>query len=306
VPNAIWTVHGPRCATSPFAKYGPFVTSYIIYKILLTRCCFIGFWWCWIDLWHFRLILHFLFMLHRKWSFNGDLRTKPTSFLQYFLTHLLFGEVEKTVNVACQFLVQNTKVTVRWNTSLRTVGSGKLSRRPLQSFTPCYPCKSAWQEPSSLATSLKSTLEVITRGSLILRSVATRRSSTCASDSLATYGATEMCFDWLFDCRRPVAFVYQTLWRKLSTFGLLDLLEDTPTGQKTFHGTVINQRAEDVTCHFRQASVVCVISIRRHQPAKTSYQIQATPIWCLWAGQTSGFGFSRLHLCVGTCQLLYC
>jgi len=49
------------------------------------------------------------------------LRTSPSPLLQYSLTHLLFGhhilevsgkrdeEVGKTINVACQFLVQNAK-----------------------------------------------------------------------------------------------------------------------------------------------------------------------------------------------------
>ena len=61
-------------------------------------------------------------MQHRKWTFNGtfdDFENPPL--LQFFLSQLLFGhhvlkvsgmrneEVDKTVDVACQFLVQNTR-----------------------------------------------------------------------------------------------------------------------------------------------------------------------------------------------------
>uniref|UniRef100_UPI00358EE243 UPF0711 protein C18orf21 homolog isoform X1 n=1 Tax=Myxine glutinosa TaxID=7769 RepID=UPI00358EE243 len=61
-------------------------------------------------------------MQHRSWSFRGmfeDFENPPL--LQFFLTHLLFGrhvlkvsemrnaQVDKTVDVACQFLVQNTR-----------------------------------------------------------------------------------------------------------------------------------------------------------------------------------------------------
>ena len=61
-------------------------------------------------------------MEHRNWSFNGsfeDLKNPPL--LQFFLTHLLFGchvhkvpemrneEVDKIVDVSCQFLIQNSR-----------------------------------------------------------------------------------------------------------------------------------------------------------------------------------------------------
>jgi len=61
-------------------------------------------------------------MEYRNWSFDGsfeDFENPPL--LQFFLTHLLFGrgvlkvagirneEVDKVVDVACQFLIQNTR-----------------------------------------------------------------------------------------------------------------------------------------------------------------------------------------------------
>ena len=61
-------------------------------------------------------------MQHRKWSFNGSFDNfENPPLLQFFLTHLLFGphvlkvsgmrndEVDKSVDVACQFLIQNTR-----------------------------------------------------------------------------------------------------------------------------------------------------------------------------------------------------
>ena len=61
-------------------------------------------------------------MQQQKWSFTGSFEdfTNPP-LLQFFLTHLLFGshaldvsgmrdkEVNKVVDVVCQFVVQNTR-----------------------------------------------------------------------------------------------------------------------------------------------------------------------------------------------------
>ena len=63
-------------------------------------------------------------MEHRNLSFNGsfeDFKNLPLHVLQFFLTHLLFGrhvhkvsemrneEVDKIVDVSCQFLIQNSR-----------------------------------------------------------------------------------------------------------------------------------------------------------------------------------------------------
>ncbi|KAG0712568.1 hypothetical protein GWK47_018240 [Chionoecetes opilio] len=59
----------------------------------------------------------------RSWSFTGSFSNfENPSLLQFFMSHLLFGshvvkvsgirdqEVDKTVDVSCQFLVQNTRL----------------------------------------------------------------------------------------------------------------------------------------------------------------------------------------------------
>ena len=61
-------------------------------------------------------------MQQQKWSFTGSFEDFPNPpLLQFFLTHLLFGshaldvsgmrdkEVNKVVDVVCQFVVQNTR-----------------------------------------------------------------------------------------------------------------------------------------------------------------------------------------------------
>ena len=73
---------------------------------------------------HLAFILrdHILTSDHRDWSFNGSFADyKNPPLLQFFLTNMLLGrhvrkvegvcskEVDELVNVACQFLVQNTK-----------------------------------------------------------------------------------------------------------------------------------------------------------------------------------------------------
>ena len=123
-------------------------------------------------------------MQHRNWSFNGsfeDFDNPPL--LQFFLTHLLIGrhvttisgmrneELVNTVDVACQFIVQNTRSDRQVNHQpKRTISFSILSRRPSQLACSSPSIPECVTRTSSI-TCQKYTLGATTGGSLPSKSV---------------------------------------------------------------------------------------------------------------------------------------
>ena len=183
-------------------------------------------------------------MSHRNWSFTGSFETfENPQLLQFFLSHLLFGhhamkvsgirneEVDKTVDVACQFLVQNTR-------SDRQV---KHQPKKDDGF------RQTVQTPLSIGLPLA-----------IHSSV---RSKDLVNNLTDVYIGSD--YQRILDLEKRVEQGVLLRMKETGGFCLpefvkkgvnvwfavdnIDLLEDTPTGQNTFHGTVIvmNQRADD-------------------------------------------------------------
>ncbi|KAG0714178.1 hypothetical protein GWK47_014630 [Chionoecetes opilio] len=86
----------------------------------------------------------------RSWSFTGSFSNfENPSLLQFFMSHLLFGshvvkvsgirdqEVDKTVDVSCQFLVQNTRTDrqVKHQTKKDSAGCKACTRHPSHTHT---------------------------------------------------------------------------------------------------------------------------------------------------------------------------
>lgn len=183
-------------------------------------------------------------MQQQKWSFTGSFEDFPNPpLLQFFLTHLLFGshtldvsgmrdkEVNKVVDVVCQFVVQNT----------RTDRQVKHQPKANEGF------KQAVKTPLSVGLPLA----IHSRG----------RDKNLVNTLSDVYIGSD--YKFVLDIEKCVE--QSVLQRIVETGGFclpnfvkrdvniwfaidnIDLLEDTPTGQNTFHGTVIvlNQRVED-------------------------------------------------------------
>ena len=183
-------------------------------------------------------------MQQQKWSFTGSFEDFPNPpLLQFFLTHLLFGshaldvsgmrdkEVNKVVDVVCQFVVQNT----------RTDRQVKHQPKANEGF------KQAVKTPLSVGLplaihsrvrdkNLVNTLSDVYIGSdyKFVLDIEKRVEQSVLQRIVETGGFCLPNF-----VKRDV-----NIWFAIDN---IDLLEDTPTGQNTFHGTVIvlNQRAED-------------------------------------------------------------
>lgn len=180
----------------------------------------------------------------RKWSFTGsfeDFENPPL--LQFFLTHLLFGkhsnkisatrdeEADKTVDVACQVLIQN----------LHSDRQVKLQPKTDAGF------RQTIQTPLSLGLPLAIHSRI--------------RDKNLVSNLSDVYIGSD--YKKILDLEKRVEQAVLQRMKDAGGFCLpdfakrgvnvwfavdnIDLLEDTPTGQNTFHGTVIvmNQRAED-------------------------------------------------------------
>ena len=211
-------------------------------------------------------------MEHRNWSFKGsfeDFDNPPL--LQFFLTHLLFGrhvlkvsgmrntEVDKVIDVSCQFLVQNTR-------SDRQV---KHQPKKDDSFLQTV------QTPLSIGLPLAIHSRV--------------RDKNLVSNLSQVYIGSD--YQKIIDLEKRVEQGVLQRMKESGGFCLpefvkrgvniwfavdnIDLLEDTPTGQNTFHGTVIviNQRAEDG----ESVNQPIVIPEKLQSPAPLAFQVKYLP-----------------------------
>lgn len=183
-------------------------------------------------------------MQHRNWSFNGsfdDFENPPL--LQFFITQLLFGrhvhkvsgmrndEVDKSVDVACQLLVQNTRTDRQvQHQSKRNDGFQQTVQTPLSVGLPL--AIHSRVRDKHLLNNLTNLYigcdyqKILNIEKRIQQGILQRIDETggfCLPDFVKKGVNTWFAVD------------------------NIDLLEDTPTGQNTLHGTVIviNQRAED-------------------------------------------------------------
>ena len=183
-------------------------------------------------------------MQHRNWSFTGsfeDFSNPPL--LQFFLTHLLFGshaldvlgmrdkEVNKVVDVACQFVVHNT----------RTDRQVKHQPKANEGFKHTVKTPLSVGLPLAIHSRVRDKNLVKTLSDVYIGSdykcildIEKRVEQSVLQRIVETGGFCLPDF-----VKRDV-----NIWFAVDN---IDLLEDTPTGQNTFHGTVIvlNQREED-------------------------------------------------------------
>ena len=183
-------------------------------------------------------------MSTRDWSFTGNFDNfENPSLLQFFLSHLLFGnhvgkvsqmrdeEVDATVDIACQFLVQNTHTDRHVKHQPRT---DKAFRQTVQ--TPLSIGLPLAIHSRVRDKTLVQNLSDVYIGSQYQKILELeKRVDQCVLQRMKDAGG--FCLpDFI---KRGV-----NIWFAIDN---IDLLEDTPTGQDTFHGTVvvINQQAED-------------------------------------------------------------
>ena len=183
-------------------------------------------------------------MQHRNWSFNGtfeDFQNPPL--LQFFLTHLLFGhqvlkvsgirneEVDKTVDIACQFLVQNTRSDRQVkHQSKKNCGFQQTVQTPLSIGLPLA-IHSRVRDKN-----LVNNLSEVYIGSDYQRIL--------DFEKRLEQGVLQRMMETSGFCLPDFVQKNVNIWFAVDN---IDLLEDTPTGQNTFHGTVIviNQQAAD-------------------------------------------------------------
>ena len=183
-------------------------------------------------------------MQHRNWSFNGtfdDFENPPL--LQFFLSNLLFGrhvlkvsgmrneEVDKTVDVACQFLIQNTR-------SDRQVKHQPKKEDGFQQTV---------QTPLSIGLPLAIHCRV--RDKYLVNNlsevyIGSDYHRILDLEKRLEQGVLQRIKETGGFCLPDFVKKGVNIWFAVDN---IDLLEDTPTGQNTFHGTVIviNQRAEE-------------------------------------------------------------
>ena len=181
---------------------------------------------------------------HRSWSFNGSLDDfSNPPLLQFFLCQLLFGrhvikvsetrneEVHKTVDMACQFLTQNTRGDRQ--VQIQTNNEGRF----LQTVqTPLSIGLSLAVHSRFRDKSLINNLSEVYIGSDYRKILnIEKRLEQGILQRMVDSGG--FCLPDFVKKGINVTFAVDNI----------DLLEDTPTGQNTFHGTVsvINQRAVD-------------------------------------------------------------
>ncbi|EDO39798.1 predicted protein [Nematostella vectensis] len=183
-------------------------------------------------------------MQHRNWSFNGSFEdSENPHLLQFFMSNLLFGrcvmnvsgkrneEIDKVIDVTCQVLVQNARSDRQVKHQpkedsefMQTVDTSLSIGLPLAIHSRVRD-KNLVTNLSDvyIGSNYRSILDIERR---VEQGVLTRMRETGG-------------FCWPAFVKRGV-----NVWFAVDN---KDLLEDTPTGQNTFHGTVIvlNQRAED-------------------------------------------------------------
>jgi len=181
-------------------------------------------------------------MPHRNWVFDGNFQNfENPPLLQFFLTHLLFGrhvhkvsgmhndEVDKIVDTACQFLTQNTR-------SDRQVHRNSKRNEAFQQTV---------QTPLSVGLPLSIHAKV--RDKILINNL-TDAYIGCDYQRILQIkkriqqGVLERIKESGGFCLPDFVKKGVNIWFAVDN---IDLMEDTPTGQKTFHGTivVINQRA---------------------------------------------------------------
>ena len=180
---------------------------------------------------------------HRGWSFKGSFEDfENPSLLQFFIGRLLFGkhvlkmskirnqELQKTSDIACQFLIQNTRSDRQVKYPAKKSTFEQTAQTPLSMGLPL--AIHSRVRDKNLVRNLSDVYigcdyqKILDFEKRLEQAVLQRVNSTggfCLPD-----------------------FVKQNvnIWFAIDN---IDLLEDTPTGQNTFHGTlvVMNQRADD-------------------------------------------------------------
>lgn len=178
---------------------------------------------------------------YRQWSFIGkfdDFENPPL--LQFFLTHLLFGrhlhkasgmrnaEVDKAVDISCQFLIQNTRT------------DRQIKHRPKSEagFQMIVPTPLSIGLPLTIHSRLRDK-NIINNLSEVFLGCPYRK--ILHIEKLIQQGVLERMKESGGFCLPDFFKKGVNVWFAVDN---IDLLEDTPTGQNTFHGTVvvINQR----------------------------------------------------------------
>ena len=180
----------------------------------------------------------------QNWSFTGSFEDFPNpSLLQFFLTHLLFGsyafdvsgmrdkEVNKMVDVACQFVVQNTRTDCQVKHQPKAnKGFKRTVKMPLSVGLPLV-IHSRVRNKNLVNT----ITDVYIRTDYKLVLDIEKHTEQSVLQRIVETGGFYL-----------PNFLNQgvNIWFAVDN---IDLLEDMPTGQNTFHGMVIvlNQCAED-------------------------------------------------------------
>ena len=183
-------------------------------------------------------------MEYRNWSFNGNFEDfKNPPLLQFFLTYLLFGrhvhrvsetrneEVDKIVDLSCQLLIQNSR------TDRQVKHKPKKDDVFLQTLqTPLSVGLPLAAHPRVRDRNLVNNLSDVYIGSDYRKiiDIEKRVEQAVLGRMIKTGGY----------CLPDFVKKGVDIWFAVDN---IDLLEDTPNGQNTFHGTVIviNQRNVD-------------------------------------------------------------
>ena len=180
----------------------------------------------------------------RDWSFTGTFDNfENPSLLQFFLSKLLFGshvgkvsqtrdvEVDKTVDVACQFLVQNTRTDRQVKHQPKSDEAFRQNvQTPLSIGLPL-----AIHSRVRDKTLVQNLSDVYIGGQYQQILELEKKVDQCVLQRMKDAGGF---------CLPDFVKKGVNIWFAIDN---IDLLEDTPTGQETFHGTVIviNQLAKD-------------------------------------------------------------
>ena len=208
-------------------------------------------------------------MQYRNWSFNGTFGDfENRSLLQFFLSNLLFGghilkvsgrrndEVDKTVDVACQFLIQN----------MRTDRQVKHQPKKYDGF------QQTAQTPLFLGLPLTIHSRVRDKnlvGNLSQVYIGSDYQKILDLEKRVEQGVLQRMKETGGFCLPDFAKKGVNIWFAIDN---IDPLEDTPTGQNTFHGTVIviNRRIEDG----EPVNQPLVIPQKLQTPAPVTFEIK--------------------------------
>lgn len=211
----------------------------------------------------------------RGWSFTGSFDNFDNpSLLQFFLSHLLFGshvskvsgvreeEVDKTVDVACQFLVQNTRTDRQVKHEPKT---DKTFRETVQ--TPLSIGLPLAIHSRVRDKNLVQTLSDVYIGSDYKKILELEKNvDQCVLQRMKNAGGF---------CLPDFIKKNENIWFAIDN---IDLLEDTPTGQGTFHGTVIVINQQDVDGQPMNEPLVIPQKMPPQAPLKFEVQLQQEPI----------------------------